>query len=169
MPKPNKVAPCCSVSTDPLGSVQGGADEHAMRMLLNWGCQQKPGKGYQPDTSAVILGKAEIPRRAAVQRQWCSVKGWARSRHIPSACSEAVGQECYVSQRCAVLVQCNCGMQGGCVQKLRKPPEPKHYRCPPQQFSEVQQGHVMQRCSVGVACHLLAQHSGALLGAVPKS
>lgn len=72
------------------------------------------------DISVVIPRKAAIPQWAAVQRQWCRVKGWARSRHISRACGEAGGQKCKVRQRCTVLVQHKGGRQRGCVQKLRK-------------------------------------------------
>lgn len=48
VPEPDKVAPSRSVSTDSPSSVQCGAEVHAGRsleakMLLNCGCQQKPG------------------------------------------------------------------------------------------------------------------------------
>lgn len=83
------------------------------KMLFNWGCQQKPGRGHQ-QTPAVTRREGSIPE-AVLQ-------------------CEGLGQE------------------------------QAHVQC-----SSVQRSRVTQRCRVVVACHLLAQHSGALLGAMPKS
>lgn len=72
----------------------------------------------------------------------------------PGQCSEAVGQKCYVRQRRTVLVQGDGRMQRGCAVTAIM-----------QCSTEIPYD---ARCSVVVACHLLAQHSGALPGAMPK-
>lgn len=166
VPEPNKAASSHSVSADSLSSVQCRGEVHAGRalkakMLLNCGCQQKPG---EKGTSRTLQRESqERLRRHKGQRGGghgaAACEGLGQRAPIQSApCSKAAGLKRHVRQRGAVLVECRAAV-----------PRDSGKATYPAQCRAMPRHHVTRRASVAAACHLLAQHSGGMLAASPKS
>lgn len=117
VPEPNKAAPSHSVSPDSLSSVQCRGEVHAGRaleakMLLNCGCQQKPGgKG----TSRTLQRESqERLRRHKGQRGGghgaAACERLSQRAPIQRAPYSKAGLKRHVRQRGAVLVECRAAV-----------------------------------------------------------